>query len=68
MTSGMWRPMKEEIKSWLDMKEDEFSHQETKNLRVNHMKQKDKYIYFDLHEILFAEFPFVLFKWVKRQR
>jgi hypothetical protein len=28
---------------------------------------KDKYIYTDMHEILFVEFPHMLYEWMKRK-
>ena len=63
----MWRLTKEKIEAWLNVTEDEFALQETKNLRINPAKWKDKHLYLDLHDIFFVEFPSILPEWVKKQ-
>jgi hypothetical protein len=52
-----WYPSKEEIKDWLTAKEHEFSLWETQGLRVNVKRWKDKYLYTNMHETFFVEFP-----------
>jgi hypothetical protein len=62
-----WNPSREEIQDWLSEKEDEFARQETKNLITNIESWKQRYIYTDLHEVFFVEFPCLLYEWLKRQ-
>jgi hypothetical protein len=62
-----WHPSKEEIQDWLTAKEHEFSLRETQGLRVNVNQWKDRYLYMDMHEIFFVEFPCLLFEWLKRK-
>jgi hypothetical protein len=62
-----WHPSREEIQDWLTAKEHEFSLRETQGLRVNVNQWKDRYLYTDMHEIFFVEFPCLLFEWIKRK-
>jgi hypothetical protein len=52
-----WNPSKEEIQDWVVAKEHEFSVRETQGLRVSVEQWKDGYIYSDMHELFFVEFP-----------
>jgi hypothetical protein len=60
-----WHPSKEKIQYWVKSKESEFSLQDIQGLRVNAKQWKDKYIYSDMCEIFFAEFPCLLHEWIK---
>jgi hypothetical protein len=62
-----WYPSREEIQDWLTTKEHEFSLRETQGLRVNVKQWKDMYLYTDMHEIFFVEFPCLLYEWLKRK-
>jgi hypothetical protein len=44
-----------------------FSQWETQGLRVNVKRWKDKYLYTDMHETFFVEFPYLLYEWMKRK-
>jgi hypothetical protein len=59
-------PSREETQNWLNAKEDEFVRWKTQGLRVNVEQWKDKYLYIDMHEIFFVEFPCLLNEWLKR--
>jgi hypothetical protein len=61
------KPSKEEIEVWLTEKYVEFVQQETKNPHINLKLWKQRYIYIDLHEIFFVEFPCLLYEWLKRK-
>jgi hypothetical protein len=60
-----WRPTKKEILEWLDMKEREFEKKENRNPRMSKKKWMHRYVYIELHEILFGEFPIILMKWLE---
>ena len=47
-----WNSSRKEIEEWLSRKEEEFAQQETKNLRIDSHRWKQRYINFDLHENL----------------
>jgi hypothetical protein len=58
--------MKEEIERWLKIKELEFVQQNNKNPRVTPQKYLEKYVFTDLHEVFFCEFPYLLQEWILR--
>lgn len=62
----MWRPNEKEIYELLKEKELEFVVRE--NINTNHSVKDwlQDHIYFDLHEILFCEFPIILAEWLLR--
>jgi hypothetical protein len=62
-----WNPSKEEIKDYLSAKDHEFTLRETQGLRFKVERWKDRYIYTNMHEIFFVEFPCLLNEWLKRQ-
>jgi hypothetical protein len=62
-----WHPTKEEIQYWVEEKEHDFSLRETQGLRVNAKQWKDMYLYSDMHDIFFTEFPSLLHEWIKRK-
>jgi hypothetical protein len=49
------------------MKEDVFSWRENQGMNVNVERWKDKYLYINMHEIFFVEFPHLLYEWLKRK-
>ena len=55
-----WNPTKSEIKSWLKTKELEFAQKDNINPRATPRKYLEKYVFIDLHEVLFYEFPHLL--------
>jgi signal recognition particle subunit SEC65 len=61
-----WNPTKEEIKSWLKTKELEFVQKDNKNPRVTPHKYLEKYVFTDLHEVFFCDFPHLLQEWILR--
>jgi hypothetical protein len=62
----MWRPTKEEIGWWLEMKECEFSRDQNKNPWISLEQWLQRYVFTDLHEIFFVEFLIVLVEWLQR--
>jgi hypothetical protein len=64
-SEGMfWRPTRKEITEWMEQKEQEFSQKENKNPRLKNKKWLQRYVYTNLHEIFFGEFPNLLAKWI----
>jgi hypothetical protein len=61
-----WNPMKEEIESWLKTKELEFAQKDNRNPKITLRKYLDKYVFSDLHEVFFCDFPHVLQEWILR--
>jgi hypothetical protein len=49
--------MKEEIERWLKTKEIEFAQKDNRNPKLRPHKYLDKYMFSDLHEVFFYDFP-----------
>jgi hypothetical protein len=58
----LWNPTKEEIKTWLRAKELEFAQKDNRNPRITPRKYLDKYVFTNLHEVFFCDFP----EWILR--
>jgi hypothetical protein len=52
--------MREEIEGWLRTKDLEFAQKDNRNPRITPCGYLDKYVFTDLHEIFFCEFPHLL--------
>jgi hypothetical protein len=61
-----WNPMKEEIEIWLRTKELEFAQKDNRNPKFTPCKYLDKYVFSDLHEVFFCDFPHLLQEWLLR--
>ena len=61
-----WNPSKEEIENWVEAKEKVFVEKENKNPRFSVEDWLQRYIFIDLHEIFFANFPSELHAWLSR--
>ena len=61
-----WNPTKAEIERWLKTKDLEFAQKDNKNLKLTPHKYLDKYVFNDLHEVFFCDFPHVLQEWILR--
>jgi hypothetical protein len=61
-----WNPTKVEIESWLKTKELDFAQKDNKNPRVTSHKYLEKYMFTDLHEVFFYDFPHLLHEWILR--
>jgi hypothetical protein len=61
-----WNPTKEEIEGWLRTKELEFSQKDNRNPSLTPHKYLDKYVFTDLHEVFFCDFPHLLQEWILR--
>ena len=59
-----WHLMKLKIQDWIDYKEQEFAQEESKGSWLSLMKWLEIYIYIDIHEIFFSEFPIILHEWL----
>jgi hypothetical protein len=55
-----WNPTREEIKGWLRTIEIDFAHKDNRNPRITLRKYLDKYVFTDLHEVFFCDFPHLL--------
>ena len=62
----LWHPTKKEIKEWMDSKMLTFTQEESTGTWLSAKKWIDEYIYSDIHEIFFAEFPILLHEWLLR--
>lgn len=62
----MWDPELSEIDTWFQTKTKEFVEKENRNPNRNTEAWLQKYIYIDVHEILFATFPSKLHLWLAR--
>ena len=56
--------MKEDIEDQLDAKTLVFAQEESAGTRFNAERWLDDYIYFDIHDIFFVEFPVLLHEWL----
>jgi hypothetical protein len=61
-----WNPTKAEIKGWLRTKELEFAQKDNRNPSITPHKYMDKYMFIDLHEVFFYDFPHLLQEWILR--
>ena len=59
-----WHTMKPEIQGWVDSKAFEFAREESEGSWLNPTKWLERYIYADIHEIFFCEFPVLLYEWL----
>jgi hypothetical protein len=59
-----WNPTKEEIEIWLKTKELLFSQKDNRNPKLTLHKYLDKYVFNDLQEVFFCDFPHVLQEWI----
>ena len=55
-----WNPTKAEIEIWLKMKELEFAQKDNKNPKLTMHTYLDKYMFSNLHEVFFCDFPHLL--------
>jgi hypothetical protein len=60
----LWNPTKEKIEGWLRTKELEFAQKDNRNPRITPRKYLDKYVFTDLHEVLFCDFSHLLQEWM----
>ena len=60
----LWHPTKNMIEDWVESKTLEFAQEESTGSQLSVGKWVDEYIYFDIHEVFFAEFPIVLHEWL----
>ena len=63
-----WNPTKAEIESQLKTKELEFAQKGHRNLTLTPHKYLYKYVFSNLHEVFFYDFPYVLQEWILRLR
>jgi hypothetical protein len=60
-----WRPNKKEILEWIERKEREFSQKENRKYQMSKELWIQKYVYTNLHEICFSEFPIIAMDWLE---
>jgi hypothetical protein len=61
-----WNPMREEIEGWLRTTKLDFSQKYNRNPRITPRKYLDKYVFTDLREVFFFDFPHLLQEWILR--
>jgi hypothetical protein len=61
-----WNPTKVKIERWLRTKELEFAQKDNINPKLTPHKYLDKYVFSDLHEVFFYDFPHLLQEWLLR--
>ena len=59
-----WHPTKPKFQEWVDFKALDFAREESEGSWLNPTKWLEWYLYTDIHEILFAEFPSLLYEWL----
>ena len=62
----LWQPKKLKIQDWVESKELEFAWKESEGSRWTLTKWLGRYIYSNIHEIFFVEFPIVLHEWLSK--
>ena len=60
----LWHPTKNEIEDWMESKTLAFAQEESAGSQLSTENWLNRYIYSDIHEIFFAEFPILLHKWL----
>jgi hypothetical protein len=55
-----WNPMKAEIERWLKTKELDFAQKDKINPTLKPCKYLNKYMFSDLHDVFFCDFPHLL--------
>ena len=66
MSEMLWHSKKNEVEDWLESKMLAFTQAEITGSWLSVEKWVDEYIYLDIHEIFFTEFPIVLHEWLSR--
>ena len=59
----LWKLSKGDIEEWMYLKYAYFMQKDTKGFPVDYEKWKERYIYSDLHEIFFDDFPCICKNW-----
>jgi len=62
----MWHPSKEEITTWIKQKKRTFAEEQNHNRRISTEEWLQRYLFTDLHEIIFYEFPIIFHEWLSR--
>ena len=62
----LWHPTKNEIEDWMESNMLAFVQEESIGSLLSAENGVDEYIYSDIHEIFFVEFPIVLHEWLSR--
>ena len=66
MREMLWHPTKSEVEDWLDSKMFIFVLKESKGSQLSPKNWVHRYLYSDIHEIFFTEFPIVLQEWLSK--
>ena len=62
----LWEPTNPEIQDWVDFKALEFTWEESEGSWWNPTTWLGPYLYTDIHDIFFSEFPIVLHEWFSK--
>ena len=57
-------PSKEEINTWVKLREITFAAEENQDPNISTEEWLQRYLFNDLHEIFFCEFPIIFYEWI----
>ena len=60
----LWLSTKKEIKDWMESKMQSFAQEESTGTQLSAEIWMDRYIYYDIHKVLFVEFLTILHEWL----
>ena len=60
----VWHPTKPKIQEWVDFKSLEFTWEENEGSWLNITNWLERYLYTNIHEIFFCEFPILFYEWL----
>ena len=66
MPRGHWQPLKLELEDWFEKQIQEFALKENWSKKLTAKEWKNKYIFTEVHEILFVTFAHELQEWLAR--
>ena len=62
----LWHPTKKDIEDWVESKTLASAQEESVGSWLSTEKWVDEYIYSDIHEVFFVEFPVIIHEWFSR--
>ena len=57
-------PSKDKMNAWVKQKERTFAAEENQNPNISTEEWLQRYLFTDLHEILFSKFPIIFYEWI----
>jgi hypothetical protein len=62
----LWNPTKAATETYLRTKEPDFAQKDNRNPKMTPQKYLEKYVFIDLHEVFFYDFPHLFQDWIIR--